>query len=119
MTGISVDVETGKPVLNRSVHEQFIVSVPAGQTVVIDSIPLANFDSLKYEVSIFGPTQDDVKSFSMKVQQFSGSLKEQVFSKIGSMSISVDTFINGADFELRAQNTEAFSVGVCLTVLTA
>lgn len=117
-SGIEVDIESGKPILKRSPFDQFIVSVPAGQTVVIDSLPLADFDALKYELSIFGPTQNDVKSLSLKVQQFSGSLKDQVFSKIGSLSVSLDTAINGSDFELRAENTEAFNVGVCLTVLT-
>lgn len=118
MGGITVDIESGKPILDRKVWDQFIYTVPAGQTVVIDTLALSEFDMLKYEISMFGPSQDDVKSLSLKVQQFNGSLREQVFSKIGSLSVSLDTVINGSDFELRAENTEAFSVGVCLTVLT-
>ena len=119
MSGITVDIESGKPVLDRSVWDQFVVKVPAGETVVIDSLPLSDFDSLSYEVSIFGPSQNNVKTLSLKILQFNGGLTEQVFSKIGSVGVLLHTGINEANFELIAENTEAFNVGVCLTVLTA
>ena len=118
MSGLIVDPITGNPRQRDSVYQQFIQTVGAGQTVVIDTLELAEFDLLTYELAFFGPTQDDVKSLSMRVQQFSGILREQVFGKMGNLSISLDTAISGSAFELRATNSEPFSVGVCLTVLT-
>lgn len=118
MTGITVDHSNGYPKVRDSVYSQFVQDIPAGQTVVIDSLSLSEFDFMTYDMAFFGPTQNDVKSLSMRVQQFSGSLREQVFGKMGNMSISLDTAINGSAFELRATNSETFNVGVCLTVLT-
>ena len=117
-SGLTVDIESGKPIIKRDVWDQFITQVPAGATVVIDSMPLSDFDFMNYELVFFGPTQNDVKSFCMRVQQFSGNLREQVFGKIGSIDVSVQTVINGSDFELQATNAEAYPVGVSLTVLT-
>lgn len=118
MSGLVVDHNTGLPKQRDSVYQQFFQTIGAGQTVVIDTLPLVEFDLMTYELAFFGPTQDDVKSLSMRVQQFSGSLREQVFGKMGNLAISLDTAINGSAFELRATNSETFSVGVCLTVLT-
>lgn len=118
MTGITVDIQTGHPKLDRQIWDQFTDTIPANSSRVIDVIPLEDFDLLSYELAFFGPSQNDVKSMSMKVQQFSGVVQDQVFGRSGSLGISVNGQVNGLNFELLVQNSEAYSVGVCLTVLT-
>lgn len=113
-----VDLQTGLPKFNNTPWSQVSGSIDAGSTKVIDSIPLVEFDSMKYEMSFKGLTQDDVRSLTMRVQQLSGALKDTVFSRTGTMNIDLEARINGSNFELEANNTQAFAVDYCLTVLT-
>ncbi|RKZ91676.1 MAG: hypothetical protein DRQ40_09575 [Gammaproteobacteria bacterium] len=116
---IVVDFTTGQPKQRESVWCQFDGTIASlTNNVVIDTLPLNEFDRMKYEISFKGTTQDDVRSLSMNVQQLDGSIKEQVYGRLGPMKISLDTNINGASFELLASNPENFDVNFCLTVLT-
>lgn len=119
MIGLEIDQVTGLPKFRKSVWTQIEGTIPAlGSNVVIDSLPLSEFDSLNYKMDFKGQTQDDVRKLNMDVQQKVSSISEVVFARQGSLSISLTTQINGSSFELLATNTGNFEVEYCLTVLT-
>lgn len=118
VSGLTIDFQTGLPRFKNNTWQQFSGEIPAGDTVVIDSFPLSMFDAMEYKMSFRGPSQANVRSLSMHVQNLDAEIKEQVFGRLGPTKIDLETTINGLNFELVATNAELYDVSYCLTVLT-
>lgn len=119
MIGLQIDKSTGLPQFRRSVWTEVEGTIGAlASAVVIDSLPLADFDNMKYVMTFIGATQDHIRFLEMTVQQRVGGLFEVVSGKKGTMNIQISTQVNGSSFELLATNPENFSVDYVLTVLT-
>lgn len=119
MIALDIDQFTGLPSHRRNVWTQIEGTIAAlGSSVVIDTLLLTEFDSMKYEMTFKGATQDDVRSLHMDVLLRTGAITEKVYGRLGPLKIELDTNINGSSFELLATNPENFAVDYCLTVLT-
>lgn len=119
MIGIELDFTTGLPKFRKDIWTEFDGTLPALATdVVIDSLLLSEFDSMRYKMTFIGQTQDDIRSLNMDVIQRLSNTRETVFGRLGPLRIRVNTQVNGTSFELLASNPNNFAVDYCLTVLT-
>jgi len=93
-------------------------TVLGGATKVVDTVPLANFDRLVYEVDLFDTTSNKTKGFKMRVQNTDAGLNDQVSAKNGDpISIEIFAKVNGSDCEIELTNNETFDLGVSLVRL--
>lgn len=91
------------------------VSVLPTESKVVHSIPLIDFDSLDYAVSVKKADQTLNRSFRLLVNRLDAGLSDTVSAIVGSViGYSVDVVVNGANAEVVVQNNEAFSLEVNL-----
>ena len=119
MSAITVDLQSGQPTISAVPHKQFSGTIPAGQSVVVDSIALTEFSRLNYELSFFNDAETITKSFTFTVRKQNTTVRDQVFARLGTMDISADSQVNAGEYNLVIANSEAFVVNYCLTVLTS
>lgn len=87
------------------VWERFSATVAASTTLVVDTLPMANFMSLEYYVTFKDQVTDEVKGLKLKVVNNAGALRDMVSEKNGAaISLEVNTAVNGTDYELRIVN---------------
>ena len=101
------------------VWEKFTQSVPASSTVIVDTIPMSNFDKLEYLINYENTLTNRSKGLKLSVVKDDTIIKEQVYAITGApLSIGLTTVVNGSDYELHITNNEAAVVGVSFARLT-
>ena len=91
------------------------VTVSAGATTVIDSIPKNKVNSLEYDIDIRRGNNANIKSLKLFVTQQASDTEDTVFARLGnSVNMVVQSQINGSDIELSVTNNEAFDVNINL-----
>ena len=82
------------------------ISVPAGQTVVVDSIEESLFFSALYHLRARDNTLEANKALSVKARKIdNSSVGYQVFAKSGrNVSINLNADIDSGFFELKIEN---------------
>ena len=89
------------------------ILIPAGNTVIADTVALADFHALKYFLVMFNDGNSINKSLELNVVKIASSVRETVSNKVGtSADLEVNGTINGTDFELELVNNEAFDLTV-------
>ena len=117
--GLTIDINTGLPIIDKSPHKQFSGAIPAGQTLVIDSVNMSEFSRLDYSLAFYNDAENITKSMKFIVNKRGTVTSDQVFGRIGALSISVDSVVSAGEYNLEITNSEAFAVNYCLTVLTS
>lgn len=86
-------------------------SVPAGQTLDLDTFLLSDFKSIKYIQTFYNDAQTKSKVQEMLATKEAGGISDTVYAKSGdSISLSVNLVIQGTDGRLRVTNNESFDV---------
>lgn len=94
-----------------SLWEEFNRTITPGSTVIVDTFTMLSFKQVEYIVNFKDTTSSKEKSLKLSVIKDDGSLKDTVYARMGSaISLDVNTNINGANYELKVTNNEAFSV---------
>ena len=90
---------------------RFAGIVPAGQTVVVDTVPLADLIGSKYVVALSNETETNGNFLELNVLNLTSNLKSNVFSKLkGTLDTEIDAIINGSNMEVSVKNNEVFNV---------
>lgn len=92
-------------------------TVLAGQTKVVDSVALTSFSCLFYDFCFLGSTQ--VRSFRLNVINENGSISDQLFSRIGGLSLQVGANAVGLNLEIEIVNPNGFDIDLSFYKLTA
>ena len=91
------------------------VSVNPSESKVVHSIPLSDFNSLDYIVSIKKQDQTKNRSFKLLVNRLDAGLSDTVSSIVGSIiGYSISVVANGANAEVVVHNSESFILDVNL-----
>lgn|GEM_PF-5704974 len=92
---------------------QSSVTIPAGQTLVVDEVASNSFDCLEYSVSLKYETGSGVKCLKLFAVNDDGVLEEQVFAIAGrDLNVFQTTQISSGVYQLAFTNNEASSVVV-------
>lgn len=93
-------------------------AAPSGNTSNSDTVPLAEFISLKYFVAIRNSVSGSVYSFDMRVNNENGVLNTIVSGKVGIMDVQVNPVVVGSDMELQIVNNETDQIEINIYRLT-
>lgn len=86
-------------------------TIPAGQTKIVDTVPLTSFTVLEYTIGLKNVSQSVVRGLKMLATNSDGDVANQVYSKTGdSVSFQLDTEIFLSDCRLRITNLESFDL---------
>ena len=98
-----------------AVWTKFTDVVTLSSSKVIDSIVLANFNAVKYIITLYNTAQGESRYFEMVVVNQGGTLKDSVVAKLGSsLNYSINTTVNAGSMELTLFNNEAFNLDVSI-----
>lgn len=102
--------------MGESVFQTWVTikkQIPAGQTLVVDSIPLSDFIKLEYLVAYSGDNKS--LGLNMSARKTDTDVVNQVFAKNGDpLNIGIDTDINVDVCETKVTNGELFAVDLVL-----
>jgi hypothetical protein len=91
-------------------------TIPAGQTVVVDSGLLSSLSCNTYHFAASGSGNN--RKYNFQLVNDSGSLKDSL-TKLGStLNINFNSVINGLNYEVRVTNNEAFAINLSTAKLT-
>ena len=91
------------------------VTVSAGATTVIDSIPKSKVSSLKYILDMRSGDSSGIRALEMFVNQTASDTEDTVFARLpGTLNMGVQSQINGSDIELLVTNNEGFDINVSM-----
>lgn len=94
-----------------SVWEKDNVTLPAGITTVVDTIPLASFRQLQYEINYLNTVTNRRKGFKMTVVNDDSTIEEQVYAISGApLNLGIFASIVGSDLQISVQNSESSAV---------
>jgi hypothetical protein len=105
------------PVARKKTTKNISAVVPAGDTVVVDSIPLSTFCAAKYLICIGNKTEDVHKSFELFASKAkNNNVHDTIGSKItDSFKSTTQVNVVGSDVELLIGNLEAFDFDVAVS----
>jgi len=96
---------------STAIWEKANGTVSASTTSVEDTIPLVDFNSVKYILSFSNGTNSEVKHMEVGVVNLGTSIKDSVYGKVkGSLNVHVNAVYNSPNFELEIINNETFSI---------
>ena len=99
-----------------NIWREFAVTVPSGQTIVVDTLPLTNFIGINYLVNLLGNSRN--KSFQLNVTKDNSDVSDVLFSICGAqLAVSVNVNNNSGNMELQIINNELFDIDVDFTRL--
>jgi hypothetical protein len=86
-------------------------NISASGNVIVDTIKLTSFRSIKYIVTVYNKGLDKGKTLEMNLLKENAGIKETIYGKIGvGVNIAMSTGINGGNLEITVQNNELFPV---------
>lgn len=95
----------------ESVWTKTDVSIPAGITKVVDTIPLASFRQLDYKINYLNTVSNRRKGLKMTVINDDSTIEEQVYAISGApLNLGIFTNIVGTDLQISVQNSETSDV---------
>lgn len=95
-------------------------TVPALASKNIDSVDLADFNSLDYIITIFNDTENVARRFQVSAIREGGTIKDEIFGRMGSLSnilVNVDTSGSVANIEIVNNNSYELSVSFAKLLL--
>lgn len=91
----------------------FEVTIPAGNTLDVDSGSFDAFRSFEYKLDLFSIPQDKFKTLQMLARRTGSNVSDQVYGKNGDPLLTVVNFlVDGPDVILRISNGESFPITV-------
>ncbi len=90
-------------------------TINAGATVDIDSQTSAAVFGYSYLLQLKTADETKVKTLSIAVQNQNGTIRDQVFSKIGSLSAIIGAVDTAGIYSLQITNNESQAVDYCLS----
>jgi len=102
-----------------SVWKKINTNANASTTTIVDQVAITDFSTLEYTISIGDTVSNKAKSMKMIINNQNGSLKENVFGKIGDgIDFSISPVNNSGTMELRITNNEVNGLAVNMARLT-
>tara|TARA_R110002012_G_scaffold168596_1_gene332131 strand:- start:139 stop:603 length:465 start_codon:yes stop_codon:yes gene_type:complete len=102
-----------------SVWKKINTNANASSTTIVDQISITDFSTLEYTISIEDTVNNKTRSMKMMINNQNGSLKENVFGKIGGgIDFSISSVNNLGTMELTITNNEANGLAVNMARLT-
>ena len=94
-----------------SVWEKDSATISSGITAVVDTIPLASFRQLHYEINYLNTVTNRRKGLKMTVINDDSTIEEQVYAISGApLSLGIFANIVGSNLQISVQNSEASAV---------
>lgn len=95
------------------VWNRFQKTVPAGQTLVADSVFNSEFRAVEYKVSFNGDNK--TKSLVIKINKLQATVIDEVYARSGDIiNVTINAVLNGSSTELVIVNNEAYNLDVIL-----
>jgi len=102
-----------------SVWKKINTNADASTTTIVDQVAITDFSTLEYTISIKDTVNNKVRSMKMIINNQNGSLKENVFGKIGGgIDFSISSVNNSGTMELTITNNEVNGLAVNMARLT-
>lgn len=102
-----------------SVWKKINTNANASTTTIVDQVSVTDFSTLEYTISIEDTVNNKVRSMKIIINNQNGSLKENVFGKIGGgIDFSISTVNNSGIMELKIINNEVNGLSVNMARLT-
>lgn len=106
---------TGLVEIVRREWDLFIETVPAGQTLAVDSVPNDCFKAIRYQIAAENVANNAYLFRQMSALNNSGNYRDSVSDRLGSgVNLNIDFFNNAGTFELRLTNNELFDLEVSI-----
>jgi len=91
-------------------------TIGAGQTLAVDSLPMARFNCLEYFLCYKQSGGPASKTLKVLVLKADNALEDSVHSRIGNaLGVETNLVVNGLNAELQVVNNEAFAVELVFT----
>lgn len=103
----TINVSTGTDVWVRGT-----AIINPAQTVAIDTVPLADFFSLRYNISLYNLANSLTKTFELNIIKVGSTLRDSISNRIGTGSLSVNVTVVGLNAEIQITNSEVFRIDV-------
>lgn len=85
-------------------------TISASGTSTIFQEPLSNFRSIKIIASFFNVTEDKTKQIEIGIINADGSISDRVNKQGSSMSLAIDSIIDGSDIKIEVTNNESYEM---------
>lgn len=93
-------------------------TIGSTETKTVDATSLERARGTQLLVSVYNRTLNKTKNFTMSLGISNGEALDQIFNKIGdSISIEVESIINGSSVEIHIKNNEGYSLDYAITKL--
>ena len=103
---------------NGGLPETKIV-IPAESTLNVDTLPIADFTSIRYFMSILNDTNDLTRTLIMSVIRQGSTACNSIYDRIGvGLDIEVNTLVSGSDFSVEIVNNETYDITLCYKKIT-
>jgi hypothetical protein len=87
------------------------VSVPAGQSVTVDTVLLSTMTAVDYFISLFKADYTQTRSLKMTVVKQGSSVADSVYSRVGNnLDCLVVADVVGPNATIAITNNEAFNI---------
>ena len=94
---------------------KILKTLPAGSTIVADTMPLNSFSQLEFIVNLRDASGPRTKSLKLSAHVVDVSVRDQVYARYGDpINIEVNAVSTGTDFELQFVNNELVPVDLTL-----
>lgn len=102
-----------------SVWRKINTNANASTSTIVDQVAITDFSTLEYTISIEDTVNNKTRSMKLLINNENGSLKESVFSRIGTgIDFSLSTVNNSGTMELTITNNEVNGLAVNMARLT-
>ena len=89
------------------------ITIPAGQTVIVDTIAYAKLVSLDYNISIKDTVSGKYRAFVSTVTKKNSNVSDYISDKTGDyINASVNVSLNVSDVELAVTNNEVNDISL-------
>ncbi len=93
------------------VHATLTGTIPPGDSVDLDTLPLVEFSFTKYIIRLFNTAQAKHRGLELVASKKSGGVSDQVYSTVGdSLDVDVNFTTAATDTLLRLANNESYPV---------
>lgn len=100
----------------RQSNNVLVGTISSSESKVVDSTDLTQFRGSQLLVSVYNRTQNVNRNFTMCLGLANGEPQDQIFNKIGdSLSIEVQSLLNGSLIEVQITNNEGYSLDYAIT----
>ena len=87
-------------------------TVNTGEEVIIDSLKLITFRSIKYIFCAYNKIEDKAKSLELNIIKVNNTISDSISSTMGGLNLALTSEKVSGDFSLKLKNNETFPVTV-------